>query len=69
MGYLSDLKKMKRLQIWKIFMTKLFAKIFSRKITSKHRAQTALKSFTHSDLDLDLQIFRADERRIKVLLL
>ena len=34
---------------------------------SKHRVQTALKSFTYSYLDLDLKNFRIDQRRIKAL--
>ena len=32
---------------------------------SKHRVQTALKSFTYSYLDLDFKNFRADQRRIR----
>ena len=34
---------------------------------SKHRVQTALKSFTYSYLDLDFKNFRVDQRLIKVL--
>ena len=36
---------------------------------SKHRVQTALKSFTYSYLDLDFKNFRVDQRLIKVLVL
>ena len=41
--------------------------LLKRDNISKHRAETTLKSFTYSYLNLDLKNFRDDQRRIKVL--